>query len=281
MTEVIFTDGSLWSAPEGAVWEPLKAQKPRQPFADGYAEKVYAGRFGSATGYVPRTDRDLWYCGCGALNRAEEKTCHACGHELAAFAVEKEELAREGRYAEAQQKLVYWDKTLVQQAFDLFVELDDYRDAPAKAKEAAEKLVGIEQKEQEAAREKARARKKAEARAARAKLKRRILVAIVLVLLALGALYYFVIREPFRYDRATMLMESDRFEEAKETFTALGTYKDSAEMITECDYRAAKKLFIDGAYEEAEAAFLALGAYKDSAVHVQNCREAINNRDHG
>lgn len=168
VTEVIFTDGSIWTAVSDAAWEPLEVPKARTPFRNPYAEKVYERRFSGATQYLPAEEKDLWYCGCGALNRAEEPLCHTCRKELSAFYVHESELAREGMYAEALKLLASGNKLTVSQAGELFFGVGAYKDAPQKAKEAADKIVALEKIEEESAVIREKNRKEAKLKAARA-----------------------------------------------------------------------------------------------------------------
>ncbi len=69
VTEVIFADKSTWSAPEGAVWEPLPApETPEQALKDAELAKQYRLRFGADAVRVPAAEKDLWFCAFGAVN---------------------------------------------------------------------------------------------------------------------------------------------------------------------------------------------------------------------
>ena len=74
---VVFQDGGTWSAPENAVWTPLA--KPNEIFKGlGGMALQYKREIGEDAKFVPETDRDLWLCTCGAINRASEALCHKC-----------------------------------------------------------------------------------------------------------------------------------------------------------------------------------------------------------
>ncbi len=66
-------------------------------------------------------------------------------------------------------------------------------------------------------------------------------------------------------------LDEGEFDDAREIFTALGTYSDSADMISECSYREAAALLEAGEYEQAALAFSGLGAYRDSAAQISEC----------
>lgn len=74
---VVFQDGSTWNAPENAVWAPLA--EPSELFKElGELSLQYKREIGEDAKFVPETDRDLWLCTCGAINRANEALCHKC-----------------------------------------------------------------------------------------------------------------------------------------------------------------------------------------------------------
>lgn len=78
VTEVVFSDRSVWSA-NVEVWEPLSRPVPLK-ISDPELLKQYKIRFGYRSTYEPKEERDLWYCTCGELNRTGEG-CH-CGNSL-------------------------------------------------------------------------------------------------------------------------------------------------------------------------------------------------------
>lgn len=73
-----FTDGTRWTAPEGAVWAPL-------PAFDALAGAVEDPELLALSAALPRnryafwSGQGLWYCPCGGVNREEEAACHRCG----------------------------------------------------------------------------------------------------------------------------------------------------------------------------------------------------------
>ena len=73
-----FTDGTRWTAPEGAVWAPL-------PAFDALAGAVEDPELLALSAALPRnryafwSGQGLWYCPCGGVNRREESACHRCG----------------------------------------------------------------------------------------------------------------------------------------------------------------------------------------------------------
>ena len=75
-------------------------------------------------------------------------------------------------------------------------------------------------------------------------------------------------------------MNEEEYEQAQTAFTELGKYKDSAELVIECqlliDYDAALRMMDNGQFAEAETAFTALGSYKDAAGLALECRNTID-----
>lgn len=73
-----FDDGMHWEAPEDATWAPLPAFVP---LAKAVAEPELLPLSAPLprNRYAFRSDRGLWYCPCGGVNREEESICHRCG----------------------------------------------------------------------------------------------------------------------------------------------------------------------------------------------------------
>ena len=92
-------------------------------------------------------------------------------------------------------------------------------------------------------------------------------IVAVLVLSACAAAvcaYLFYFAPMKKFDSATELAESGKYEEARALFVELDGFGESAEMICECDYLSAVKLFESENYAEAAARFELLDDYKDS-----------------
>lgn len=91
VTEVVFADRSVWTAGD-AIWESLS--RPQLLCFENELLKQYRMRFGQSSIYVPKEEKDLWYCTCGALNHIGED-CH-CGNSLFELqALSMEELTAE------------------------------------------------------------------------------------------------------------------------------------------------------------------------------------------
>ena len=201
VSEVIFSDNSIWTAPDEA-WEPLSAPvTPEKEFTDVELAKQYRVKYGADCKCVFKKEKDLWRCACGAVNHASEKNCHSCQREAAALAALNVEELKADR-----------DRRLA-----------------AEQKKAAEEKAAAEQKkaaEEKAAAEQAKKTKKIAMIAAPI-----IVVAIVAAVL-ISNFIKTQQEEAARldtYNAAVALAEAGQYDEAIAAFAELGDYKDSAE----------------------------------------------------
>ena len=73
-----FADGTVWTAPEDAVWAPL-------PAFTSLAKTVADPELLALSVALPKnrytfwSGQGLWYCSCGAVNHDREAMCHRCG----------------------------------------------------------------------------------------------------------------------------------------------------------------------------------------------------------
>lgn len=76
--EVIFSDNSIWTAPNSA-WKALPAKTTLETQLDDFELATqYKMHFGLDCQYAYQTVEDLWYCPCGAVNHQGERACHSC-----------------------------------------------------------------------------------------------------------------------------------------------------------------------------------------------------------
>lgn len=182
-----------------------------------------------------------------------------------------EELRREQIYSKAVVSMRgIKNAELQQRAIDLFRTIPGWRDADERIAVCEQRIKAIREKEEAERAEKERAAKKRKRAAV-------ITLCSVVLCAAFAVLLFTVLLPLARYNKAKSLYEAGRFEEAAAAFEAMGGYRDSKEMITECAYSAADALFTAEEYEEAAAAFEALGDHRDSAARVEAC--LIANRD--
>lgn len=76
--EVIFSDNSIWTAPNSA-WKALPAKTTLETQLDDFELATqYRMHFGLDCQYAYQTAEDLWYCPCGVVNHQGERACHSC-----------------------------------------------------------------------------------------------------------------------------------------------------------------------------------------------------------
>lgn len=110
VSEVIFSDNSIWTASNEA-WEPLSTPvTPEKEFTDSELAKQYRVKYGADCKCMFKTEKDLWRCACGAINHDSEQNCHSCRREAAALAA----LDMEGLKAERDQRLAAEQKKAVE-----------------------------------------------------------------------------------------------------------------------------------------------------------------------
>lgn len=258
-----FEGGEQWTGSGSILFERIPDRVPLEEkltdetvlrqFRRDFAQELSGSPRGKAL-YVPDEYKDLWFCACGEINRAEEEKCAACGAPYAAQCelVEDEETLR--AHHEAREKAI--------------------------AEEAERQRLEAERKaaEEKAAAE-ARARAAAEAEAAEAarrrKRKRRIIAAlsvsipslIAICVLVYAYIHYF--QPKMEYDRAMTMLEAGDLDGAEAAFTALDTFGDSRAQLTEVEYRRGEAAMEAGEYEEAIRHFEAVPSHEGSAENIQ------------
>ncbi len=85
------------------------------------------------------------------------------------------------------------------------------------------------------------------------------------------------------YALAGTKLVSSKYSDAKEAFVALGSYRNAAVLVQECDYRMAAALLEEGKFDQAKGMFTALGAYQDAPAMINECdyRQASAHLDNG
>ena len=231
VSEVIFSDNSIWTASDEA-WEPLSAPvTPEKEFTDVELAKQYRVKYGADCKCVFKKEKDLWRCACGAVNHDSEKNCHSCQREAAAHAALNVEELKADR---------------------------DRRLAAEQKKAAEEKAAAAEQ-----------TKKTKKIAMIAAPIVVVAIVAAVLISNFVKARQEEAARLE-AYNAAVALAEAGQYDEAIAAFTELGDYKDSAEQINETTYNQAVTLLESENYDEAISIFTKLGNYKDSANQVEH-----------
>ena len=289
VSEVIFSDNSIWTASNEA-WEPLSVPvTPEKEFTDGELAKQYRAKYGADCKCIFKKEKDLWRCACGAINHDSEKNCHSCQREAAALAalnVEELKADRDKRLAAEQakktKKIAMIAAPIVVVAIvaavliSNFVKAQQEEAARLEAYNAAVALVEAGQYDE-----------------------------AIAAFTELGN--YKDSAEQINettYNQAVTLLESENYDEAISIFTKLGNYKDSVNQVehainlqTEAallnDYRIAIDLLNTEpgtkeyyeAVAESRQLLVSLNGYRDSNELLQNfytdiiCALASNPKD--
>lgn len=244
VSEVIFSDNSIWTASNEA-WEPLSAPvTPDKEFINGELAKQYRVKYGTDCTCVFKKEKDLWRCACGAVNHDSEMNCHTCQRAAAALAALNVEELKADR-----------DRRLA-----------------AEQKKAAEEKAAAE----------AQAKKTKKIAMIATPIVVVAIVAAVLISNFVKAQQEEAARLD-AYNAAVALAEAGQYDEAIAAFAELGDYMDSAEQtehlkhsveqIKETAYNQAVTLFENGEFDEAYAAFEEAGDYKDSEAMRKLCSD--------
>ena len=225
--KVWFDDNVIWR--RGS--EPPFLYDPI-PVPDDTERETLAFLAGNDAFCYPRIEGNAWICVCGRANAGGEPVCPRC---------ERTQAIVFGSYTEEIIKAIVRQHAL------------EAEDLARKERRLAE----IRQAELEANRRKKRKRVRAV-----------MILFAVLVFLAGSAYGVFWHLLPFLdYRDADQLYASCAYEEAKQAFTRLLPYRDTAERVLACDYAAALALMeqnTEDTYKAAEALLTALGDYKDA-----------------
>lgn len=130
-----------------------------------------------------------------------------------------------------------------------------------------------------------------ELREAEAKLKRKkrtigLISAVIVTCVVVSIAVVKIIIPNKNYNAAIALMESEDYDSAIKEFNDLNGYKDSAELIIECEtrkkeaednknYTAAEELFKQQKYADAAKLFSGLNGFKDANERLNDCYESI------
>lgn len=185
-------------------------------------------------------------------------------------------------YEEALFAIEQDNKTSYQDAIVVLTEIKDYKDASTLIEKCNQRISEIEKLEEEARliaeqEEKERKEKLEAEKQAKIKKKKNIMrlisiVSIVIILISIAVPYYKnTIVPKNKYNNALELIEEHKYDEAEAIFTELGSYSDSADMVTETRYLKANYLYETKEYEQAAQLFDDLGYYKESSsMYVQS-----------
>ena len=245
--EVAFIDNTVWTT-IGEPWEMLPTPQPIGQIHGKELEKQFRIKYGNNCKNLLLTERDLWFCVCGALNHSSEEDCHACHKVYSTLSsIDYDELNREKDARLSEEKAA----------------------AEQKAEETRAKI--------EALKTKAKKIKKIAT-----------IAIPILVFIAIAAVIISgIINKNNAYNDALALMNAEQYSEAIKKFSELGDYKDCAEQIKtaetelarieaelayaklESAYTKALGFLEAGKYEEAYTTFKELGDFKDASAYLE------------
>lgn len=85
ISEIYFTDGSIWTPEKDSVWTSLERPQTLSDYlSDEDLVREFRSHFEDGE-YFTLEHKDLWYCTCGALNHSNEAACHSCHRSLASL----------------------------------------------------------------------------------------------------------------------------------------------------------------------------------------------------
>ena len=245
VTEVVFTNGTVWSNPV-STWAQLPTPQPlKNKLQDAEMVKQYSIDSGGESQIVPEQINNLWYCACSSINLGSEDYCHKCRRSY--------------------KKLV---SALDENALSNHMEIRHRTEEAARKKQAAIDA------------QNARKRKKMYGLFA---CLAAVIVILIIGLTAYTQYIDPVILSPMRtYEEAGTLFLSSEYEAAQELYLSIPEYKDATKKAEECaqaiygrDYQYALKLFTNGEYESARTHFEALSGYSDADDYIVKCSEAL------
>ena len=241
VSEAVFGDNSIYSGPE-CEWTPLNvAQKPvghtvlnSDPELFKQFRMMYDQQ--CTYNYVPKKERDLWFCSCQAINRSNEAVCHNCGQKylpLESIDIKALKAARDKRVAEERRQA---------------------EEAAAEAKRQMKEAL------QRAAEEKAKAEEYARLAAAKRKKILSITLPSIAVCIAFVFVLITVIIPKAKLNKAIAMLDSGDYDSAyallEEIYGKAAIYADkydkAIEYINSSDYEAAYILLNGMVYKDSE-----------------------------
>ena len=265
LLSVVFHDGSRYIG-SAESWKPLPVQADlNQRLFDTELIRQYRLETSSMSRFVPLETQDLWLCACGEVNHQGE-SCHRCAQTLEtckkflsvdllrenknlrlngeAVQAALDEAKRQSRSRLLRRVLLVL-LPLVVIALLAFGAHKFTARRTALYEEASRLYAAGDYADAAALYDKLRHYKDAASLAAKAKK---------------------ADAEVASYTRAGKFFENERWDDAYDAYTALGSYLDSAELAQESLYQKGLSLLEDERFADAREVFTELGNYRDAAV---------------
>jgi len=109
----------------------------------------------------------------------------------------------------------------------------------------------------------------------------KIVIPILFAVIIIPILIITVIVPTIKYSAAVELKEAGDYLAAITAFNKLDGFRDSEEMIIDCNYDIAVQLMNEGKYINAAQYFSRLGEYKDSKTKLSECTENFSEERYG
>lgn len=273
--EIAFADNTIWKA-TGEPWEVLPVPSSIGRIHGAEFEKQFRMKYGADCKNLPLSEKDLWYCACGALNRQEEPVCHTCGKSHAVLgsidyeairsemeirvAAEKEQAEKAAAAAAVQAEknkkmsiklgiLAAVAAVMIITGFlvitKIIIPSNNYKAAEAML--AAGDYDGAIKGFSALGDYKDSANRIIDIESAKIEAEKEA-----------------------AYDAANIMLSNQDYDGAIKAFEALGNYSNSCEMIDECKYQNALHLMSQKEYATAAELFNQISDYKDSLEYISN-----------
>ncbi len=310
--EVVFSDGSRWENNSSSIEiEPLKLLD--NYFSSEYALKGFKNIFGDKARYCPVDKSVIWFCTCGTINSKNENSCHRCRTPKSELLSSLDESALASGYLENTYNDIQREAAAAvtaedyQRVADRLSELGNYKDSASlqehylvqktevenrskyekainlakedsipslsKATEILEEITGWNDSDsqKEIIQDRIGQFKKVKTRKRTVTLITATIIVIVFAGVLLGV---FWIMPYQKYLRAKQYLISNNFEDAKKVLVDLGDYKDSPELVTECDYSLALSI-MDSDSETAYFLLKGISNYKDVGTQLSMLKPIV------
>lgn len=236
--KVIFSDDTTWENTSERAYE--LAEYEQQPIfslgelADQYKRDLHKICTDSEKhNYLPANVNGFTVCGCGKITLNSAESCPQCH-------VFFQKLFDTNDAEKLQSNLSHYNALLEEQA----------------------------QKDEEIKKERQRQAELAKQKFKTTAKKVSIIGGSIIAIAALGILTKQVIIPNVQYSNAERLLQNGEYDEAVQTFTHLGDFKDASEKVLETKYNWAKDKLAQGDTEGAISLFTMLGDYSDARAQI-------------
>ena len=259
---VIFADRTLAESNSKSIVLPAQ-EDLASFFGSEELKKEYIRETGINAQYTVTTGGGYWRCTCGTINTEEDNSCYRCG-------ALKDDLLKYQNVELISANLELYQKEMAERAEKKRSEREKYiHQAEEKARLAKEEQE--RKRRAEATRLAEEIRQKKEAHKKRVK-RISIISAAVLLIAILSYITFWHVIPSIRYNNADTALKNEQYDVAFEGFTALDSYKDSAEKAKEARYQKACSLMNSGSYPDAATEFSKVADYKDSRDQETFCK---------